>query len=198
MDADTRDRIFDPFFTTKFTGRGLGLAAVLGIIRGHSGTIKVETEPGRGTIFRILFPATEKTKEAPAAEPGRIRTRRGSGTILVVDDEEDVRIVSKSILEECGFTVLTANDGPEAVQIFRENSQRIVAVLLDVSMPKMSSEESLREMRSVRGDVPVILSSGYAEHDVSKRFAGSTLAGFIQKPYQPPALIEKVFQVLQN
>jgi two-component system cell cycle sensor histidine kinase/response regulator CckA len=197
MDLETRQRIFDPFFTTKFTGRGLGLAAVLGIVRGHRGAIKVYSELGRGTTFKVLFPASQR---AEVREPGSaVRgIYEGKGTVLLVDDDESVRAVGRKMLERIGFTVVTASDGSEAIARFRERADDIICAIVDLTMPHVDGAETFRELRRMRPGVRVILSSGYNEQDVTQRFVGKGLAGFIQKPYQLSTLVAVLKEVLEK
>jgi len=182
MDKETLSRIFDPFFTTKFTGRGLGMAAVLGIVRGHKGAVKVYSEPNKGTTFKILLPASGRPAElfddAGAPDPWK-----GSGTVLLVDDEETVRGIGTEMLKELGFAAITANDGREAVEVFR-TTPGISLVILDLTMPHMDGEQCFRELRQIEPNIKVIMSSGFSEHEVTQKFAGKGLAGFVQKPYK--------------
>ncbi|MDF3066272.1 MAG: sensor histidine kinase response regulator [Polyangiaceae bacterium] len=195
MDAETRSRIFDPFFTTKFTGRGLGLAAVLGIVRGHRGAIKIYSEPGRGTTLKVLFPVSQR---APEREEGSLvrGIYEGRGTVLLVDDDESVRAVGRKMLERIGFAVVTAADGAEAIARFRERADDIICAIVDLTMPHVDGAETFRELRRMRPGVRVILSSGYNEQDVTQRFVGKGLAGFIQKPYQLSTLVSVLQEVL--
>jgi PAS domain S-box-containing protein len=196
MPPEVKARIFEPFYTTKFTGHGLGLAAVLGIVRSHHGTIKVYSEPGRGTTFKLLFPAIADSAQ-PAGKPAdAISTWRGAGLALVVDDEETVRAVTARTLESFGFTPLTASDGAEGVRVFREHAGELRLVLLDLTMPHMDGEETYRELYRINPDVPVVLMSGFAEKDTVDRFAGKRLAGFIQKPFDRKRLQAKLRSVL--
>ncbi len=198
MDEEIKSRIFDPFFTTKSTGHGLGLATLFGIIRGHQGAIEVQSEPGRGTSFKVLFPRMGPPGTVRAGISSKIQDWRGSGVILVIDDEDGVRAVLKIMLEKFGFTTLTASDGPEGVEIFRRHVDEIRAVVLDWTMPHMNGEAVFKEIRRIHPDACVLLSSGYPEEDTSKRFAGDSPAGFLQKPYGPMTLIKMLREVFQE
>ena len=196
MDEHTKARIFDPFFTTKFTGRGLGLAAVTGIIRTHRASISVESAPGRGSTFTVVFPASCVNGAAPPAEY-QVELR-GYGNILVVDDEELVRSMAKFTLERCGYSVELANDGRSAVALFTARPHDFAAILLDLTMPVMSGDEALRHIRQVRSDIPVVLSSGFSEDEALHRFRQTGLAGFLQKPYTATALAKRIKQAVKR
>jgi PAS domain S-box-containing protein len=193
MDKATMDRIFDPFFSTKFTGRGLGLAAVLGIVRGHRGAIKVYSEEGRGTTFKLLFPASDSL--AHKLEPKMPVTSgyHGSGKILLADDEETIRNLGRRMLQRAGFVVVLAADGREAISKFALEKDEIRLVILDLTMPHSDGEACYREMRQIKPGVKVILSSGYNEQDIVSRFAGKG-----QKPYTSEELLSKVREALSE
>ena len=194
MDEATQLRIFEPFFTTKFTGRGLGLAAVSGILRRIEGRLDVTSAPGAGSTFRVVFPGVP----AQLPEPKVIAKSdlRGTGLILVVDDEPPVRELARAVLERYGYSVLTAENGQAAVDLFRSHKDSITAVLLDLTMPVMGGGEAFQLMNEIRPGIPIVISSGYGENSVRERFT-SALAGVIRKPYTVSELREKIAAVLK-
>ncbi len=192
---ETRAQMFQPFFSTRAPGRGLGLASVLGIVRSHRGALKVYSQPGKGTTVEVLFPAALGKVEVSPAE--NIEGWTGSGALLVIDDEEIVREVSKDILEGVDFEVLTARDGPEALRRVAERGAEIRAVLLDMTMPEMDGEETFREIRKLDSEARIILMSGTAQPRVVRRLTEEGLAGSLHKPFRPDELVRKVRQVLE-
>ncbi len=201
MDKETEARLFEPFFTTKSMGRGLGMAAVLGIVRGHKGALILDTEPGSGSTFRLLLPAAKDKSPsvakdncpAPDTQDGLRR-----GMILVVDDEEPVRNLTTAFLERMGFSALTAADGREAVGVFREHADEIACVFLDLTMPLMGGQACIEALRQIRGDIKVIVMSGYSEQEAIEHFPGQIPTGFLHKPFRLDELKEKIEEILRE
>jgi PAS domain S-box-containing protein len=198
MDADTLARIFDPFFTTKFTGRGLGLSAVLGIVRGHKGALKTYSEPGHGTTFKLLFPSAPGAAEAKFATPAApaVANWHGEGCVLVAEDEESVRSTAALMLKRLGFEVALAVDGREAVEAFRAGPGQYSLVLMDLTMPHLDGFQAFAELQQMKADVQVVLMSGFNEQEALSRFNGRGLAGFLHKPFQFEELSQAVRGVM--
>jgi signal transduction histidine kinase len=182
MSPEVVARIFDPFFTTKKTGRGLGLSAMLGILRVHGAGIKIYTEVGQGSSFKLFFPAETGKIAVPAGNEPEIPSAF-SGTVLLVDDEPVILESTAALLSMMGFSVITAMDGVDAVAQFEQAKHGIDLVLMDLTMPRMSGHEAFERMRALRADVPVILCSGYSEQDLTEEFRTQSATGFLQKPY---------------
>jgi CheY-like chemotaxis protein len=190
MDDQTQHRLFDPFFSTKFWGRGLGMAKVIGITKGHHGAIIVDSEVGKGTIIRVLFPVSKEAQapsvhvvdlvETKAPAPDTVNQRK---IILVVEDDRSVRDVTVELLEVLGYDTIIAVDGEEGVRVFQERLNEIDLVMLDFKMPKMNGVEAFGELIRIKPDLKVILCSGYTKDDVIEMFPGQRPAGVLHKPY---------------
>jgi PAS domain S-box-containing protein len=196
MSPEVRERIFDPFYTTKFTGRGLGLSAMLGILRSHKGSLKVYSELGRGSVFKLFLPALSLGTEdlPPRSASGEWQ---GHGVLLVVDDEPGARAVARALAENLGFQVIEAADGLEAVALFDLRHSEITAVLMDLTMPHMDGRQAFLRMQEVDAAIPVVLTSGYSEQDVLTDFLGKGLAGFLPKPYQSSQFLAAIRQAVE-
>lgn len=195
MDEATIARIFDPFFTTKFAGRGLGLASVLGIARGNSGTIRVRSAPAEGSTFTVLFPATFPATPTGVPVIPSAPEWRGSGTVLVIDDETGVRSVTARHLEKSGFQVLSAESGQRGLDLLVEHPE-IGMVILDLAMPQMAGDVCFKRIREFRPGLPVIMTSGYDEAGVAERMPGAPISGFLQKPFKRGELLAVVRHIL--
>jgi two-component system cell cycle sensor histidine kinase/response regulator CckA len=195
MDAAIRTKLFDPFFTTKVAGHGLGLAAVLGIVQSHHGTILLRTAADEGSRFSIVLPIVDEEAVvaqvlSPSGVPSDRGDFRGEGVALVVDDEHAVRAVTSEMLAGLGYEVLEAESGAAAVDIFKQVGHRVRVVLLDFTMPGLSGEQTLRELKALRADVDVIVLTGYTEDEARLRFVKGELAGFLTKPFMREEIID--------
>jgi CheY-like chemotaxis protein len=197
MDEATKSKIFDPFFTTKFTGRGLGLSGIQGILRGYKGFVEVQSTPGAGTTFSVFLPASAKEHVAGVGQAGAGQKVQTVGTVLVVDDEAVVRKLLSATLKNYGYEVLEAANGREALETLAQSKVLPSLVLLDLMMPVMGGDELLPILEAQYPDLKVILSSGYSAEDAVNKVRSRSIASFLQKPYAARALVEAISQALQ-
>jgi PAS domain S-box-containing protein len=195
MDAETQRRIFEPFYTTKFTGRGLGMSAISGIVKSHDAALKLTSTPGVGTTFRVYFHATEADDEVENAPAESTQSKQAGGTILLVDDEQMLLNMGEVLLGMLGFSVITAENGREAVEIYRERGAEIDVILLDLIMPVMGGIEAYHELRKISSAIPIVICSGYSIESVIGTIADDEHAGFMNKPYKPDSLRDVILKM---
>lgn len=199
MDEETKQRIFEPFYSTKFAGRGLGMSAVLGIVAAHKGAVQISSHTGRGTTFKVYLPVQASDSmvvESPQqADPA---PWQGNGTILLVEDEEMILYVAKTMLNSMGFTVIEASNGKDALELFQKNAEYITLVVTDLSMPVMDGYELIRELKKLDPARPIIICSGYDEETITARISREDIAGIISKPYHVGKLREVLMSVLEG
>ena len=200
MDAQTRERIFEPFFTTKAVGRGtgLGLSTVYGIIKQSGGNIWVYSEPGQGTTFKIFLPEAVSESVHRSAEPHQGDLPPGSERILLVEDEDSVRMLGKEILSACGYSVIEAANGAEALNLALNSEDPIDLVITDVVMPQMGGRELVERLSAANPQIRVLFTSGYTDDAILRHGIIDKGADFLQKPFTFDALSRKVRQLLEN
>ncbi|MGE0432143.1 MAG: ATP-binding protein [Planctomycetota bacterium] len=195
MAPETKANIFDPFFTTKFTGRGLGLAAVLGILRAHAAGVRITSRPGSGSVFRVFLSPDASTAH-PESRPVEETRWRGSGLVLIVDDNTSARTVCSRMVERLGFSVITCEDGVEAVDAFRQHHESLRLVMLDLTMPRLGGAGAFEQMMAINPRIPVLLCSGYTNQDGDPRFDHPSLKAFVRKPYRIADLARTIEEAL--
>ena len=199
MDSTTIDRIFEPLYTTKVRGRGLGLRVVRDILRAHKGSITVDSTPRKGTVFTVQFPVSDRPlRVSGETEKTQTGVYTGGGTILIIDDDQDVRDVTGTMLETMNFTVYKASGGCQGIDMYRQYASAMDIVIIDMTMHDMSGEDVLAQIKAIGGHPAVLVSSGYGEREVRRRFARKSVSGFIQKPYQMKTLVDKVASVMKK
>lgn len=198
MDETTLSKLFEPFYTTKFTGRGLGMSAVLGIIKSHGGVLQLFSQPGQGTTFKVFLPALLNEPTGDENQSSSSESWQGSGTILLVEDEDEVRFIAKELLKMFGFTVLEAVNGKEALEVYQKNAADIMLVFTDIGMPVMDGYELIEKLKNLKPELPIIISSGYGDADVKVRIGSDNIAGIASKPYSTDTLRELLQSVMEG
>jgi CheY-like chemotaxis protein len=199
MDEETMRRIFEPFYTTKFTGRGLGMSAVHGIITAHKGALQLASQAGQGTAFKVYLPAQISTVAEENSAPLAAEEQwKGSGTILLAEDEVLITVILKDMLEELGFTVITATNGKEALELYQKNAADITMVVTDIGMPIMNGYEMFSELKKLNPKLPIIISSGFGDKEVTTTIPRDAVAGMLSKPYNFELLKKVLRGVLEE
>jgi CheY-like chemotaxis protein len=196
MDEETQKRIFEPFYTTKVTGRGLGMSAIHGIVKAHEGILRLTSSPGVGTSFKIYFPVPVASDTDTTEVPTTVAAVDAGGTILLVEDEELLRTMGEELLVALGFTAMTAANGREALQIYRELTGEIDAILLDLIMPVMGGIETYHQLRTISSTIPIIICSGYGVESVEDVIVQHQYTGFLHKPYKPRELRDTIARMI--
>ena len=199
MDEETSRKIFEPFYTTKFSGRGLGMSAVLGIIKAHNGALQLESQPGEGTTFKVYLPVQFSTSESEDTQQKAASAEwQGSGTILLAEDEEQIKSILTAMLQKLGFNVLDAADGKEALELYQQNSADITLIVTDMGMPVMNGYELFYKLKQLNPQLPIIISSGFGEDDIDSKIPREAIAGLINKPYNFDQLREVLRGVVEG